>query len=200
MSFQDYWGLFGSAVLIPALVFSLPWLRRWKGIRCLLAGLLFACMLLPLGNGLSLAGYIRGFIGDLSVTTLVLILGSFFFPSAADAEPRRTLLVIVLAGGLVLYTLSLGPFRIDPYGWGYHPRMLLLALAIAGVQLARQHVMGPYYLAVPLLAYALNISASTNLWDYLIDPLVFVYAFCCLLIRPVLGLCTSRVIRRPLHG
>lgn len=199
MSFQDYWGLLGSAALIPSIVFSLPWLKRWKVVRFLPAGLLFACMLLPLGQGLPLAGYIRGFIGDLSVTTLVLILSSFFFPSRADAEPRRTFLLIVLAGGLVLYTLSLGPFRIDPYGWGYHPRMLLLALAIAGVLLARQHAMGPYYLAVPLLAYALNISASTNLWDYLIDPLAFGYAFGCLLIRPALGLFASRIFRRLPH-
>jgi len=59
MSFQDYWGLFGSAALIPALVFPLPWLKRWKMTRFFAAGILFAGMLLPLGHGLSLACYIR---------------------------------------------------------------------------------------------------------------------------------------------
>ena len=90
MNFQDCWGLFGSAALIPATVFSLPCFRRWKSARYWLAALLAGGLLLPIGHGISPAGYIRGVIGDLSVTTLVLVLSSFFFPSPVNSKPRRT--------------------------------------------------------------------------------------------------------------
>jgi len=195
MSFYDCWGLFGLAALVSVLVSSLPWLRRWTAVRYLLAGFLAAGLLLPLGNGLSLAGYIRGITGDLSVTTIAVVLSSFFFPSAANAESRKNLLIIVLVGGLVLYPLYLGPFRIEPYGWGYHPRMMLLAVAVAGFLLARRNAAVLLYLTAPILAYALHVSASTNLWDYLLDPLVFAYAIFSLLIRPAF-----RVVVRPLSG
>ena len=188
MIFQDCWGLFGSAALVSAAVFSVPWLKRWNSRRYWPAGLLLVVLLLPLIHGLSLAGFLRGVIGDLSVTTLVLVLISFFVPSEPLSEPVRRLLILVLAGGLVLYTFSLGPFRIDPYEWGYQPRMMLLVLAVAGFLSARRHPTLLYYLAVPLLAYFLRMSASVNLWDYLIDPLVFGYAFCVILIVPALRL------------
>ncbi|MHC1725821.1 MAG: hypothetical protein AB9866_07425 [Syntrophobacteraceae bacterium] len=190
MSLQDCWGLFGLATLITTAVFSLPGLKRWKAWPAVI--LLYGLLLVPLDDGLSPAGYLRGIIGDLSTTTIVLILSSFLVPSLANAESRKPLLTIVLIGGLLLYPLSVSPFQIDPYEWGYQPQLMLLALAIAGILMGSRHMTVLCYLSASLLAYALSVSASTNLWDYLIDPLVFGYAVSSVLIKPVFELLQLR--------
>lgn len=182
MSLHDFWGLFGSAVLIAGAVFSLPVfirLRVWPAV------LILCCMLLlPLFGELSPAGYLRGIVGDLSTTTVGLLLSHLLFSAHRGAESRKPLLVIILSCGMALYPFSLGPWQIDPYEWGYHPQVLLVVLAATGILLSRRHIMALYYLTACLLAYALNLSASTNLWDYLLDPLVFGYALWVLVVKP----------------
>ena len=69
-------------------------------------------------------------------------------------------------------------------------------LAAAGILLSRRHIAALYYFSACLLAYALNLSASTNLWDYLLDPLVFGYALWVLLVKPACRLLQLRLSQR----
>lgn len=194
MSLHDFWGLFGSAVLLAGAIFSLPVFMR---LRAWPAVLTLCCLiLLPLFGGLSPAGYLRGIVGDLSTTTVVLLLGYLLSSTHPPAEARKPLLLIILCCGMALYPFSLGPWQIDPYEWGYHPQAMLLVLAAAGILLSRRHIVALYYLSACLLAYALNLSASTNLWDYLLDPLVFGYALWVLLIKPACRLLQLRLSQR----
>ena len=144
------------------------------------APLLFAALvaaLVPLG-ALPAAGYLRGIVGDLSVTTVLLLVRSLLRPvlgwEAIDARSRTALQVLVAAGGLLLYPLALGLGPFDPYRLGYASPWflaLLLALAVAGVY------------------------ESRNLWDYLVDPLVAAWGLGGLLIRGAQAL--RRGVRRP---
>lgn len=110
MLFTDATGLLGSAIAISVLVLRMPGISRMaRPLRVGLLAALLAAMLLPLG-GLPLAGYLRGVVGDLSITTLVLLCASVLrtqlgWPVLPGRDKLLLLLVIAAAG---FYPLALG--------------------------------------------------------------------------------------------
>ena len=188
MRITDVVGLAGSALVLAALaaaagrVASLrrPWLA-------LLVAAVAAVALIPL-SPLPLAGSLRGVTGDLSVTTLVLlsrfVLRPVFGWEPLEARAARALRGLVAAGGLLLYPLTLGLGLWDPYTLGYgEPWFLgfLAALAAATLVLDLPFVTG--CLAVGVLAWSVGALESRNLWDYLIDPLLFAWGLSALFLR-----------------
>ena len=145
-----------------------------------IAGAVFVLLLVPFTE-LPLAAYVRGMVGDPSITTLVLLGYAVAQRNGVlpgPGTPRRIggLLLLVLAG-CVLYPLALGAAPYDTYRWGYGDPCflgLLLALALAGVVWRMPLITLSISLAV--LAWAAGWYESGNLWDYLIDPLLTVYA------------------------
>ena len=193
----DLAGLAGAAAAIVAVLLGLPGiarLRRAHPTSTLLAA--FVAALLPLG-GLPAAGYVRGIVGDLSVTTVLLLLRGLLRPifgwASIDVRSRLALHILAAAGGLVLYPLALGLGAFDPYRLGYaNPWFLggLLALALAAGLLRLTLVAG--CLALAVLAWALGVYESRNLWDYLLDPLVAAWALGALLLRGAQALRRTR--------
>jgi hypothetical protein len=173
----DLTGLAGAAIAIATALLGLPGIARLRRAHpgpVLLAAVVVT--LVPLGP-LPAAGYVRGIVGDLSVTTVLLLLRGLLRPllawAAIDPRSRLALHVLVAAGGLVLYpsALGLGPF--DPYRLGYGSRWFLgglLALALAAG--LRRLTLVTWCLALAVLAWAFGACESRNLWDYLVDPLV----------------------------
>lgn len=176
MDLQELWGLAGSGLLLSCVVMVLCRLKPANRKHRLAGFGLLAVSLLPLAGGISAAGFVRGYFGDLSATTLLLLLLYLSGSSRPTGNGRTYFLTLVCLGGLVLYPLTLGPCRLDPYEWGYRPWWLLSAIGVSGLAMARRQPAAVIYLTFPLLAYALNLAASNNLWDYLLDPLVFGYA------------------------
>ena len=201
----DIAGLSGTAAAIAAVLLALPGIARPRRAHpgpLLLAA--FVAALVPLGS-LPAAGYLRGVAGDLSVTTLVLLLHGLLRPvvgaSANDARSRRALQVLVAMAGVGLYpsALGLGPF--DLYRLGYaSPWFLggLLALALAA-GLCRLALVA-WCLALAVLAWALGAYESRNLWDYLIDPLLAAWGLCALLLRGAQALREARAPSAPAGG
>jgi len=196
----DLIGLAGAAAAIAAVLLSLPGiarLRRAHPTPLLLAALVAA--LVPLG-ALPAAGYLRGIVGDLSVTTVLLLVRGLLRPvlgwAAIDARSRIALQVLVAAGGLVLYPLALGLGPFDPYRLGYaSPWFLALLLALAVAAGFRRLTLVTGCLALAVLGWALGAYESRNLWDYLVDPLVAAWGLGALLLRGVQAL--RRGVRRP---
>ena len=192
----DLTGLAGTTAAIAAVLLGLPGiarLRRAHPTPTLLAAVVAA--LVPFG-ALPAAGYLRGIVGDLSVTTVLLLLRSLLRPAlgwpAIDARSRLALEILVVAGGLVLYPLALGSGPFDPYRLGYaNPWFLggLLALAVAAG--LRRLTLVAWCLALAVLAWAVGVYESRNLWDYLVDPLVAAWGLGALLLRGV------QALRRP---
>ena len=192
----DLAGLAGAAAAIASVLLGLPGiarLRRAHPVSSLLAALVAA--LVPIG-GLPASGYVRGIVGDPSITTVLLLLHGLLRPvlgwAAIDARSRLALQVLVAAGGLVLYPLALGLGPFDPYRLGYaNPWFLggLLALAVAAGLRRLTLVAG--CLALAVLAWAVGLYESRNLWDYLVDPLVAAWGLGALLLRGV------QALRRP---
>jgi hypothetical protein len=143
-----------------------------------LAGLA-AVMLLPL-EGLPLAAYVRGMIGDLSITSL-LLLGMVAARRCGlmqvDATASPVVWVLLALAACVLYPLALGLTPVDPYRWGYGEPAFLLALLVIAVagNLVHQPLVASA-IALAVLAWTGGWYESSNLWDYLIDPLLSIYA------------------------
>lgn len=177
--FTDLTGLAGVALGLSA-VCALALRRRAPMLRASAALALLVLLLVPIGD-LPLAAYVRGIVGDPSVSTLVVLAYAFagraggFSP--LTASQRAGALLLVLLAAALLYPLALGAAPYDSYRWGYGEPCflgLLLVLALAATVLRLPLVALSISLAV--LAWTLGWQESGNLWDYLIDPLLALYA------------------------
>lgn len=192
-SYTDFTGLGGIAVALAALAVSLaPRARMSGGQRMLLFAGVALASLLPHG-GLPLAAYVRGASGDLSLTTLTLLLLGVFgagagFPAASGRE-RLALQLGILLASLALYPLALGLGMFDPYRLGYgHPGFMAGLLLLALASWFWRFYLPALCLALAVLAWRVGWYESGNLWDYLLDPLLAVYAGGALLRRGVAAL------------
>ena len=180
-AFTDLTGLLGIATALGAIGVALPGVRRlsrsWRG------GLVFVMVifaLVPCGT-LSATACVRGAFGDLSITSLVL-LGDATLRRLTGAGPmesrvRFAILVIVSVAALALYPMALGIGIFDPYRLGYGSPWFLGGLfAVALAAWFRRVDLLAVCLALATLAWSVRWYESTNLWDYLLDPLVSFYA------------------------
>jgi hypothetical protein len=182
MNSATWIGLSGSALLFSTAVTTLvAKVKRYPvRVRSLIFIAAFGAALFPL-TPLPLAGYIRGGIGDLSVTTWLLlsaaVLSKLRNQPFLRAKSVTGLSILLLGSGLLLYTSALGVTYWDAYALGYGTKSLLVAFLLLslGAWILGYHL-AAICLTVSVLAYTLQILESRNLWDYWIDPLLAVYA------------------------
>lgn len=190
LAYTDITGLAGIAVALTATPLAIRSIRQMRRPR--LAALLAAVavvVLIPFGP-LSAAIGVRGVFGDLSITTLVLlgsaILRSLTGWSSVDCDARFGLFTFISVAALALYPMALGVGMFDPYRLGYGSLVFLGALfAVALAAWYGGHQLTTICLALATLAWTLRWYESTNLWDYLLDPLVSFYALGSLVRRGV---------------
>lgn len=132
-------------------------------------------------GGLNGVQWLRSLLGDLSMLTWLLLanilLQRWFGRSLLDVESRKMLLAGVLLVGAIFYPMALGLGQYDPYRLGYAPQMMALMLAIISViaWLLRKPGLALGML-LPLFAFQSGWFESSNLWDYVLDPVIFIYA------------------------
>ena len=179
--FTDMSGLASSAVAMVAVAVMLPGIPRIpKPYRIGLACTVAIVALIPFG-GLPLAAYVRGVIGDLSVTSLALlvlaILNRLTGCRPFDAPARFVLLLLIALAAFGLYPLALGIGYFDPYRLGYgNPLFMGMLLIIALAACFRRLPAIALIIALAVFAWSIGWYESTNLWDYLLDPLLAIYA------------------------
>jgi hypothetical protein len=134
----------------------------------------------PFGD-LSAAAYVRGVTGDLSMTTLVLAgaacVAQLTGRTVIEPGDLRALFWLVASAAAFLYPFALGWTQFDPYALGYGSIIFVTALLL--VTLAAWHFRRNVIVLIVIaaaLAYCVGAYESRNLWDYLIDPLVALYA------------------------
>lgn len=124
-------------------------------------------------GGIPLAGYARGAAGDLSITTLALLVAALSAMLTGRAVLERAewrgLCGLAAAAGVVGYPLTLGLTRLDPYELGYRPRALVVVLAGLVVAWWWRRRGAALVLAAGVGAFNLGLLESTNLWDYVLD-------------------------------
>ena len=188
MSLNTILGLLGCGLLSLAAVATLIRLRRLP-VRARYAVMLAATLavFVPIGD-LSVAAYVRGVTGDLSMATLVLV-GAACFTQVTGRElighrDKQVLCWLLALAAAFLYPFALGWTRFDPYALGYGSvefvtALLLITLAAWGARLNLIVLV----VVIAVLAFLGGAYESRNLWDTLIDPLVSVYALVRLLRR-----------------
>jgi hypothetical protein len=130
----------------------------------------------PLGLGmeLPLVAYLRGVIGDLSIVTMLLLWTSLLSGSKPTPLAFK---VSVACIAIVFYPLALGFGMIDPYAWGYGSILFFIAVLLFAVVCGLANwSKGVWMIAIAILAWAAHWHESANLWDYLLDPFLAIWA------------------------
>ena len=182
--------------LFAASGIALALCATWLRIYCRLSGhnrtkptsvtaitlAVFVLLLLPMpGVGIALAAFLRGFSADLSITLTVLcafsVVRSLRGTVVINQRESTMLMCAVAAGALLLYPTALGWGDWDAYrlGWGSWLFLFVLAAVCVISVLSGLRVL-PAFVALALLAWSLGLMESTNLWDYLLDPWLSVFA------------------------
>lgn len=130
----------------------------------------------PLGMSLELplAAYVRGVTGELSIVTM-LLLWTGLLPSAKRTPWGFKVAVALIA--IAFYPLALGFGMLDPYAWGYGSlRLLIGVIAFALLCGLAGWTKGVWILSLAIIAWAGHWHESVNLWDYLLDPFLALWA------------------------
>ena len=168
--------LFDSLAWACAFALCVPGLRRRPAYGAAAVLAVAALLWLPAG-GISLLAVLRGAVGAASVTTAVtlaaLLCARFACEGVFPRGERVLVAALAAVAGLLFYPPALGLGAIDPYAWGYGGVVMPLAVgavALAAAASGRWTIAGA--LTVALAMWRLQLLESTNLWDYLIDPLL----------------------------
>jgi hypothetical protein len=131
--------------------------------------------------GVSPAGFVRGIAGDLSIVTLVLLalalVRSLTGRALVEEQNRNAMLRAILIIGLLFYPLALGLGMFDPYRLGFGNLWFMLALlGLAVWSSLRYSTLFALCIASAVAAWSIGWYESANLWDYLLDPWLAIYA------------------------
>lgn len=131
---------------------------------------------LPLG-GLPVGSWFATFVPGLSLPTLALLLNSIQRHAGGNGwlllAQRSTVFIFALLAGLALYPSAMGWGHFDAYtlGWSFSP--LTVAVGALTLWLIWRGNQFSLVLIAALLAWQLGLLESRNLWDYLVDPILF---------------------------
>jgi hypothetical protein len=179
--FTDLTGLASIASATAAIVRLLPGIAKLARLHlALLPAVMFVLVLIPF-DGMPLAAYVRGVTGDLSITTLILLWCALLKPwsGCISVEPKHrfVLLTLIALAALVFYPMALGAGAYDPYRLGYgYPQFIVVLLLLAFVAWFRKSSLTALCITLAIFAWAIGWYESGNLWDYLLDPFVAIYA------------------------
>lgn len=162
--------------------FALGWLLRSqrfcsRGLcHCAVAAVSVGVGVLPIG-GLPVGGWFAAFVPGLSLPMLALLVdgiyrhagGSGWLPSTQ----RLTIFIFAALAGFALYPSALGWGRFDVYtlGWNFSP--LTVAVGTLAIWFIWRGNRFSLVLVLALFAWQWGLMESRNLWDYLVDPVLF---------------------------
>lgn len=145
-------------------------------VKVALAIILANVFFWPLGLSLELplAAYIRGITGDFSIITLLLLWGSLM-PKSKPVPLGFKFAIAIIA--IIFYPFALGVGMTDPYAWGYGSIAFLIAVILLAVICGLGNWnRGVWMIAIAIIAWSAHWHESANLWDYLLDPFIAIWA------------------------
>jgi hypothetical protein len=89
---------------------------------------------------------------------------------------RRNHNIFWVATGLLLYPSATGFLNFDVYSFGYAQPIAWCVVALAVVGIILDYQLMAFCLTCAVLAHCCGLFESPNLWDYLIDPWLFLAA------------------------
>ncbi len=137
-------------------------------------------LLLPLNNlgaswDLPLVAYIRGVSGELSIITMTLII--FTWSSWPSCRLSSATPIVIALASILFYPFALGLTMFDPYSWGYGSIIFVVAvMMMALLFFFTKRSWEALMISLAVIAWSIHWHESTNLWDYLLDPFLAVWA------------------------
>lgn len=128
-------------------------------------------------DGIPIGRLATGLSANASVPLIALLINCAWKNAGGrillDRRAHTAAYIFGLCTGAVLYPMALGIGRFDPYvdGWHYSWVFVLLMAATVFLLIVRNRF--GLVLMLCLIAYQLHLQESTNLWDYVIDPIYF---------------------------
>ncbi len=122
--------------------------------------------------------YVRGWLPEPSVALLLVSLfycvRAHFTNQFINLNPKPVYSTVLLLG-IPFYPMALGLSWFDPYSLGYNPLFGLLIFLISLVAwLIPSGRVIAFWMSFALLVNSWSIGESSNLWDQLFDPVVFI--------------------------
>jgi len=115
-------------------------------------------------------------LGTPSVTLLALALDLLTRRRIFSARERRGLLLFAAIVAPILYSSTLGYLPFDVYRLGFSP-WAPAALALIAIALAPRSPAIAITALIALVAYDIPIFRSVNLFDYAVDPILWIVAW-----------------------
>ena len=159
-----------------------------RSLQCLLLGISLVFGMIPVG-GLNAGRWLASFVSGMSIPLLAFMIhriqhragGSRILKGSAIQQ----LFVFEAISGIVLYpsALGLGMFDVYELGWGFSG----LTVAVVAMSIWAIWVGSGFGLVLitALLSWELGLMESQNLWDSLVDPLMFILSMVILITQAV---------------
>ncbi|MDD3267512.1 MAG: hypothetical protein PHC75_10090 [Burkholderiales bacterium] len=138
--------------------------------------------IVPIHRENSLVEIVRGAIGDVSITSgmlLTCMLYKTIKEIITNKEKNIPLLsniglIIIFIIGATLYLSTFGFIHYDIYKLGYlSPSMLIIFSLITLTLILLNRQIG-YIWLIAMISLLFHLQSSNNLWDYLIDPIQWI--------------------------
>jgi hypothetical protein len=85
--------------------------------------------------------------------------------------------ILIAVVAILFYPFALGFTMFDPYAWGYHSSVFAgTILLVAAIYFFTKHSWEALVLSIAVIAWSIHWHESMNLWDYLLDPFLAVWA------------------------
>ena len=177
----DAFALLAISLVLCAGLLTL--LSAWRGPWVTLIAVFgFTLLWMPIAAmQIPVVAYVRGITSDLSIALVALAVWRIGHLAlgwrAIDKREQMAVMAALTVAALFLYPLALGWGDWDAYrvGWGSWGMLLMLLLLCSFCWLKDLRVL-PVIVALALLAWCFGLMESTNLWDYLLDPWLSMYA------------------------
>ena len=177
----DLTGLFGITLAILTLLVRVPQIKALPlPKRAAVLGAALIALSVPLWS-LSLPAFLRGITGDLSISAVVLLalslLRALSGRELVEQVNRRSMLAAVALVAVLFYPFALGFSAFDPYRLGYGNLWFMAALLAFSIWSSLRHsTFLAVCIALAVAAWSAGWYESPNLWDYLLDPWLAIYA------------------------
>ena len=178
--------MIGQVLLASAIILALFQVGKYPAIVRWTALTISAVIGFFKIGDLRLIAYPGGVLGDLSITSQILLASVIVKQvpriDILSARDRSSIFLAAAAGGLVLYPLSSGLTMLDIYSLGFESTALLIGLAVLAVVGWYLRPGAAIVIPVSVIAFNFGWLTSTNVWDYLLDPMLALFAWGWLLI------------------
>lgn len=127
-----------------------------------------------------IAKTLQAYTMHLSITGLLMLVAlQARFWTRQAILPNKTTSTFCFVGlmlGVILYPSALGVSLIDTYIWGYDATWSVVMMTSLSLLLfvIKERLLSVASLII-LLAYQLRLFSSNNVWDYLLDPIIFLF-------------------------